>query len=42
MSWPSNLKPSNASHDGATVFRLWVGDPERYGVFEFAAEWDVS
>ncbi|NQV09841.1 MAG: glucose-1-phosphate thymidylyltransferase RfbA [Cyanobacteria bacterium] len=32
------LQTSNASHDGATVFAYGVGDPERYGVVEFAAD----
>lgn len=32
------LQASNATDDGATVFAYGVGDPERYGVVEFAPD----
>ena len=35
------LRSSNASHQGATVFAYPVRDPERYGVVEFAADGQV-
>ena len=35
------LRSTNASHQGATVFAYPVRDPERYGVVEFAADGQV-
>ena len=35
------LRSSNASHQGATVFAYPVRDPERYGVVEFAPDGQV-
>src|SRR3546814_2799896 len=32
------LHAADARTHGATVFGYWVGDPERYGVAEFAAD----
>src|SRR6201988_4973806 len=33
------LKESGVKQRGATVFASWVGDPERYGIVEFDAQY---